>query len=173
MTSLWSEFLRELHQPEYVHVLLNPLPVYGLALALLALVLAVIFRSRGARAVALILIVVTAAAAWPVAYFGSAGYDRIYSMSDESAQKWLNWHAYLADRIVWAHSVAAAFSAAALVAVWKYPRWQRLALILTVVAALAAVSLGGFLAFVGGKIRHAEFRSAPPPAWAHTAPDED
>jgi glucan phosphoethanolaminetransferase (alkaline phosphatase superfamily) len=173
MSSLWSEFLGELHQPEYVHVLLNPLPIYGLALALLALALALVFRSREAQAVALILIVVTAAAAWPVAYFGSAGYDRVYSMSDESAQKWLNWHAYLADRIVWAHSIAAAFASAALVALWKYPRVLHPALILTVLAALTAVSLGGFLAFAGGKIRHAEFRHAPPPAWAHTAPDQD
>jgi glucan phosphoethanolaminetransferase (alkaline phosphatase superfamily) len=173
MSSLWSEFLRELHQPEYVHVLLNPLPVYGLALALLALALALIFRSREAQAVALILIVIAAASAWPVAYFGSAGYDRVYSMSDESAQKWLNWHAYLADRIVWAHSTAAVLAAAALAALWRFTRWQRLALVLTIAAALIAVSLGGFLGYVGGKIRHAEFRHAPPPAWAHTEPDGD
>lgn len=173
MSSLWSEFLRGLHQPEYVHVLLNPLPVYGLAMGLLALLLALVFRSRGAQAVALILIVVTAIAAWPVAYFGSAGYDRVYSMSDESAQKWLNWHVYLADRIVWAHYVAAVLAAATLAGLWKFPRWHRLALILTVVATLAAVSLGGFLAFAGGKIRHGEFRHGPPPAWAHTAPDKD
>ena len=32
---------------------------------------------------------------------------------------------------------------------------------------------GGFLAFVGGKIRHPEFRQGPPPAWAHTTPAED
>jgi hypothetical protein len=173
MFSLWSEFLLELHQPEYVHVLLNPLPIYGLALALLASILALVLRNREAQTVALILIVLTAAAAWPVSYFGSAGYDRVYSMSDESAQKWLNWHAYLADRIVWAHTVAAALAAITLAARWKFPRWQHPALILTLAATVTAVGLGGFLGFVGGKIRHAEFRHEPPPAWAHTAPDED
>lgn len=173
MTTLWTEFLRELHQPEYVHVLLNPIPVYGLALALIALVLALIFRSREAQAVALILIVLTAASAWPVAHFGSAGYDRVYSMSDGAAQKWLNWHAHLADRIVWAHYTAAALSIVALAALWKFPRWHRPALILTLAAALIALGLGGFLAFVGGKIRHSEFRNGSPPAWAHTTADED
>jgi glucan phosphoethanolaminetransferase (alkaline phosphatase superfamily) len=173
MSSLWSEFLSSLHQPEYVHALLNPLPIYGLALGLLALVLALVSRSREAQAIALVLIVVTAAAAWPVAYFGSAGYDRVYSMSDESAQKWLNWHAYLADRIVWAHFVAAALAAVTLAGLWRFPRWHRPALISTLVAALVALTLGGFLAFAGGKIRHSEFRHAPPPAWAHTAPDVD
>ncbi len=173
MSSLWSQFLSDLHQPEYVHVLLNPLPVYGLAMGLIALILALIFRNREAQAVALILIVATAAAAWPVAYYGSAAYDRVYSMSDEAAQKWLNWHAYLAGRIIWAHSIAAVLAAAALAALWRYPRWHRPALILTLVATLAALTLGGFLGFTGGKIRHSEFRNALPPAWAHTGPDAD
>jgi hypothetical protein len=173
MSLLWSEFLRGLHQPEYVHVLLNPLPIYGLAMGLLTLVMALVFRDRRTQAVALALIVMTAAAAWPVAHYGSAGYDRVYSMSDASAQKWLNWHAHLADRIVWAHYAAAALATATLAGLWKFPRWHRPALILTLVATLAALSLGGFLAFVGGKIRHAEFRHDSPPAWAHTAPDED
>jgi len=173
MFSLWSEFLHGLHQPEYIHVLLNPLPIYGLAMALLTLVLALVFRNRGAQGIALALIVVTATAAWPVAYYGSAGYDRVYSMSDASAQKWLNWHAYLADRIVLAHYVAAALASVTLAGLWRFPRWHRPTLILTVVATLTAVSLGGFLAFVGGKIRHAEFRHDSPPAWAHTAPDGD
>ena len=173
MPYLWSEFLRELHQPEYVHVLLHPLPIYGLALALAALVMALVLRNRGAQGIALGLIVVTALAAWPVHYFGSAGYDRVYSMSDEWAQKWLNWHAYLADRIVWAHFVAAALALVALAGLWKFPRLHRPALVLTLVATLVAVTLGGFLAFVGGKIRHSEFRHSSPPAWAHTAPDED
>ena len=173
MSALWSDFLRSLHQPEYVHVLLNPLPVYGLALGLLALLVALLVRSRGAQSVSLGLIVISAMAALPVAYYGSAGYDRVYSMSDESAQKWLNWHAYLADRIVWAHYSTAILAAVTLAGLWKFPRWHRLALIGTVAAAVAAIGLGGFLAFVGGKVRHSEFRHAPPPAWAHTAPDQD
>ena len=176
MSSLWSEFLRELHQPEYVHVLLNPLPVYGLAMALLALVLALIFRSREAQAVALILIVLTAVAAWPVSYFGSAGYDRVRSMSDESAQKWLNWHVYLADRIVWAHFAAAALAAVALATLWKFPRWHRPVLILTLVTALTAVGLGGFLAFAGGRsaTRNSATIPRPPGPIPHrTATDSD
>jgi len=173
MSSLWSDFVRTLHQPEYVHVLLNPIPIYGLAMGLLALVSALIARNRTAQAIALGLIVLTAAAAFPVAHYGSAGYDRVYSMSDESAQKWLNWHAYLADRIVWAHCVAAVLAAVTLVGLWKYPRWHRPALVCTIIAAVAAIGLGGFLAFAGGKVRHSEFRHAPPPVWAHTAPDTD
>ena len=173
MQSLWTEFLAALRQPEYVHVLLHPLPIYGLAAGVFSLLVALIIRSRSGQAIALLLILLTAASAWLVAHFGGAAYDRVYAMSNEPAQKWLNWHVYLADRIVWVHYATSAFAAAALISLWKFPRLHRLALGLTTVAAVIALGLGGFLAFVGGKIRHGEFRHGPPPAWAHTAADED
>jgi hypothetical protein len=173
MQSLWTDFFAALRQPEYVHVLLNPLPIYGLAAGVFSLGVALIARSRGGQAIALLLILLAAAAAWPVAHYGSAGYDRVYSMANESAQKWLNWHVYLADRIVWGYYATAALAALTLIGLWKFPRLHRVALVLTLVGALTALGLGGFLAFAGGKVRHSEFLHGPPPAWAHTAPDED
>jgi peptidoglycan/LPS O-acetylase OafA/YrhL len=173
MQSLWAEFLAALRQPEYVHVLLHPLPIYGLAAGVFSLLLALVFRSRPGQAIALVLIVLTAASAWLVAHYGHAGYDRVSAMSSGDAQEWLNWHKHLGERIVWVHYATAALAAAALLSLWKFPRLHRLALILTLVGALAALGLGGFLALVGGKIRHSEVRHGPPPAWAHTAADED
>jgi uncharacterized membrane protein len=161
--SLWTQFLHELRQPEYVHVLLNPLPIYGLAAGFFSLVMAWAARSRAAQAGALTLILFTALAAWPVAHFGHAAYDRVYAMSGTPAQQWLDWHAYLAGRIVWVYYATAALAAGALFCLWRVPRWRRLSLALTLVVALAAIGLGGFLAFVGGKIRHSEFRDGPPP----------
>ncbi|HUJ44471.1 MAG TPA: hypothetical protein VLW52_12785 [Opitutaceae bacterium] len=173
MQLLWTEFWGALRQPEYVHVLLHPLPIYGLVAGVFSLGVALVARSRGGEATALLVMLLTAASAWLVAHFGHAGYDRVYAMSNDAAQKWLNWHAYLAERIVWAYYVAAALSAAALAGLWKFPRLHRPALTLSIVAALVALGLGGFLSFVGGKIRHSEFRQGDPPAWAHTtaAPD--
>ena len=173
MQALWTDLLRNLSRPEYVHILLNPLPVYGLAAGFLSLVVALAARSRGGQGVALLLILLAAASAWPVAHYGEAAYDRVYSMSDAAAQQWLNWHANLADYILWADSLAAALAAAALAGLWKFPRLHRWALPLTAVGAVVALGLGGFLAFVGGKIRHAEFRHGPPPSWANTAAGED
>jgi uncharacterized membrane protein len=173
MQSLWTEFLAALRQPEYVHVLLHPLPIVGLAAGVFSLAVALLTRSRSGQAIALLLMLVTAAAAWPVAHFGHAAYDRVYAMSNDAAQQWLNWHEHLADRIVWAHHATAGLAAVALLGLWKFPRLHRAALALTAVAAVVALGLGGFLAFVGGKIRHPEFRHGPPPAWAHTEPDED
>ncbi len=173
MQSLWADFLKDLGQPEYVHVLLNPLPVYGLAAGLFSLLLALLFRSRSGQAIALVLILLTSASAWPVAHYGEAAYDRVYSMSYAGAQKWLNWHAYLGERIVWVYYLAAVAAAVALAGLWKTPRWHRAALWITVALSAVSLGLGGFLSFVGGKIRHDEFRHGAPPAWAHTAPQKD
>ncbi len=59
-------FLRDLQQPEYVHVLLNPLPVYGLAIGLIGLIVALCLRSRRAQITSLLLIFIAAG-------FGVAG----------------------------------------------------------------------------------------------------
>jgi hypothetical protein len=67
-------FFDALSQPEYVHVLLNPLPVYGLATGVLGLVLAMALRSRTAQVVALIIILICAASAWPVYQYGEGAY---------------------------------------------------------------------------------------------------
>ena len=161
--SLWTQFLHELKQPEYVHVLLNPLPVYGLAMGLLALVLAALARNRGAQVLALTLILVAALSVWPTAHFGEGGYDRVYAMSNQQAQQWLAWHAQLADWVVWIHSIVAALAAGALLSLWRWPRGERWLLGTTLVATVIALALAGFLAFVGGKVRHSEFRDGPPP----------
>ena len=62
--------LRGLRQPEYVHVLLNPLPVYGLLIAWIGLIIAVVLKSRRAQIATLVLVFITSLSAWPVYEFG-------------------------------------------------------------------------------------------------------
>jgi hypothetical protein len=76
-----------LSKPEYVHVLLNPLPVYGLAVGVLGLVIALLLRTRAARVTAFALVMLSAASAWPVYQYGEAGYDRVKAMVDEDGLK--------------------------------------------------------------------------------------
>jgi uncharacterized membrane protein len=173
MQALWLQFWQELHQPEYVHTLLLPIPIYGLAAGLFALVVGLLARSRSAQGAALLLIALCASAGWLVVHFGHLGYDRVYSMADGTAQKWLNWHQHLGDRFIWGLTATALLAIGALVGQWKAPRLHRIALPLTLLGAAASLVLVGFLAFVGGKIRHSEFRDGPPPAWADTSVDED
>ena len=69
-----ATLLQDLSRPEYIHVLINPLPVYGLAMGCLGLVVAVLLRSRRAQIATLAIILVTAASAWPVKEFGEQAY---------------------------------------------------------------------------------------------------
>ncbi|MET0222853.1 MAG: hypothetical protein ABW346_00550, partial [Terrimicrobium sp.] len=75
-------FLKGVDQPEYIHVLINPLPVYGLAMGLIGLIIGLTLRSREARTSALALILIAAASAWPVLHYGQQGYDRVKAMAD-------------------------------------------------------------------------------------------
>lgn len=158
-----NAFLRALEQPEYVHTLLNPLPVYGLGLGVLALIVAISLRSRPAQVTAIAVIFVAAGSAWPVAHFGNEAYDRVLSMSDEAGSAWLAAHAHRADRFVWCFYALALLSAVALFLPVKFPKSAKLLTISTLILSLVSLGAGGYIAYAGGKIRHREFRNEPPP----------
>ncbi|MEP6937574.1 MAG: hypothetical protein ABI871_05840 [Chthoniobacterales bacterium] len=163
--------LRDLRQPEYIHTLINPLPIYGLTVALLGLVVALFMRSRRGQIIALVLVFVTASSAWPAAYFGEEAYDRVLSMADETGQAWLEEHARRADDLVLIFYALAAVSAMAIVVPRKWPRTALPLTLATVALALCSLGAGGYIAYAGGKIRHREFRNAaPPPRKAEAEP---
>jgi hypothetical protein len=156
-------FLKGLEQPEYIHVLLNPLPVYGLAIGLLALMIALALRSREARSVALALILIAAASAWPVLHYGQQGYDRVKGMSDNQGEQWLDEHMRRGEQLIYVFYALGALALASIGAEWKRAK-AALALTITT-STLAAVTLGiaGYIAYAGGHIRHKEFRFEPAP----------
>lgn len=160
---MMETILRDLRQPEYIHTLINPLPIYGLTIALLGLLIALFMRSRRGELVALVLVFVTAASAWPAAHFGEEAYDRVLSMADEPGQAWLEAHEDRADDLVPIFYVLAAVSAAAIVLPRKWPRTALPLALATVVVAFCSLAAGGYIAYAGGKIRHREFRNAAPP----------
>jgi hypothetical protein len=157
------EFFQQLKQPEYVHVLLNPIPVYGTLCGIVALIVALVLRSRPAQIVAYVIVILSTLSAWPVSEYGEAAYDRVYSMSNADGQAWLKVHANRANRGVYAFYATAAVAAAALVLPWKLPRMQTRLAVATLVFALVALAVGGWIAHAGGQIRHSEFRVGPPP----------
>lgn len=155
--------LRELRQPEYIHVLINPLPVYGLAMGLIGLIIAFFLKSRRAQVVTLIIILITAASAFPVYEFGQQAYDRVLSMADEPGQAWLDEHQGRAEGLIWFFYGLAALSAVALVAARKWPRSATPLVISVILLSIVTLGCGGYIAYAGGKIRHREFRNVPPP----------
>jgi hypothetical protein len=156
-------FLRALRQPEYVHVLLNPLPVYGLLVSWIALVAALISKSRQAIIVTLVLVFITSISAWPVYEFGEQGYDRVLAMTDDDGHAWLDEHQDRAEKLIYLFYVVAAVSAAAIIVPLRWPKSS--VPFAVSVALLAAITLGSgcYIAYAGGKVRHREFRNEPPP----------
>jgi hypothetical protein len=153
--------LRDLRQPEYLHVLLNPLPIYGLAAGLLALFVALLLRNRQARITGFIVIIVCSASAWPVHELGEQAYDPVLSMSDDQGQAWLQSHKARAEKLIVLFYVLAAAAVAGLVASWKSDKLSFIAAILVLVLGLTTLGAGGYIAYAGGRIRHREFRNGP------------
>ena len=158
-----EHLLRELQQPEYLHVLLNPLPVYGLGIALFGLIAATYLRSRGAQLAALVLIFASTSAVWPVMHHGDQAYDRVLAMADEPGQAWLKAHVHRADKFVYLFYATALLSVCAIFVPKKWPRSATPLLIATMLLAIFSLGAGTYIARAGGKIRHREFRSTPPP----------
>ena len=155
--------LKGLEQPEYVHVLLNPLPVYGLAIGLVGLIVGLALRSRAARCSALFIILIASASAWPVSEYGQQGFDRVKVMSDSDGEKWLEEHMRRAEELVYAFYALAALALVSIGAEWKRSRVGLPPFIVTLVLTLICLGIGGYIAYAGGHIRHKEFRFEPAP----------
>ena len=156
-------FLRALRQPEYVHVLLNPLPVYGLLISSIALIAALISKSRRAHIVTLILVFITSISAWPVYEFGEEGYDRVLAMTDDDGHAWLDEHQDRGQKVIYLFYVVAALSAAAIIIPLRWPKSSVPLALVVVLLGAAALASGCYIAYAGGKIRHREFRNEPAP----------
>ena len=156
--------LRDLRQPEYIHVLINPLPIYGLAMGLLGLSIALFLRSGRGQIVTLIIVLICAASAWPVYEFGEEAYNRVLTMADEPGQAWLDEHKDRGEDLIWFFYALAVLSAIALFAPRIWPRSAPALLIAVLLLGVVTLGCGGYVAYAGGKIRHREFRNVPPPA---------
>ena len=156
-------FVRGLQQPEYVHVLLNPLPVYGLLISWIALIAALISKSRRAHIVTLILIFVTSISAWPVYEFGEEGYDRVLAMTDDDGHAWLDEHQARGQKLIYVFYALAVLSAAAIVVPLRWPKSSVPLVVAVLLLGAAALASSCYIAYAGGKIRHREFRTEPAP----------
>src|SRR5689334_19354599 len=153
-----ATLLRDLQQPEYIHVLINPLPVYGLAGGLIGLFIAICQRSRRATIATLAIIVVSAASAWPVYEYGERGHDRVLTLADNDGRAWLAEHKQRAEHVIWLFYALALLSAVGLTAPVKWPKSSVPIAAAVLVLGVASLRAGGYIAYAGGRIRHSEFR---------------
>jgi disulfide bond formation protein DsbB len=156
-------FVRGLRQPEYVHVLLNPLPVYGLLVALVGLAIALLLKNRRAQIATLLLVFITSISAWPVYEFGQQGYDRVLAMTDDDGHAWLDEHQDRAQKLIYLFYAVAVLSLAAVIVPIRWPKSSAPLAIVVFLLGATTLACGCYIAYAGGKIRHREFRTEPAP----------
>src|SRR5438128_6300973 len=159
-----NTFFQHLRDAEYMHVLLNPLPVYGLAFVTLALALALLLRNYRVSAAALVLVFVGAISAWPVYQYGESAYDRVKSMSDPAGEQWLDEHMARGEEMIWLFYVLAGVAAIGVGAVLKWPRTSFAITVGTLVLAGVTLGTGGYISYAVFCLKKKKFRfEAPPP----------
>jgi mono/diheme cytochrome c family protein len=152
-----------LPQSEYFHVLINPLPIYGLATAALVLAGALTLRNRPAQLLALAMVFLCAASAWPTYVAGEKAYYRVYPTVDSEGQQWLDVHKRRGEKLIYVFYALAAVALSAALIPAKAPKTAFPLASLTLIMALISLAAGGWIGKAGGKIRHPEFRHEPPP----------
>jgi len=147
-------------KPEYLHVLLNPIPTHVLPVGIALLAAAIYFRNRELSYAGLFVIIASCAIAFPVYELGEKAYDRMAARADDDGQNWLDEHSRRAERLVPLFYVEAVLAATAALALRKDRRSQRMLLSATLVFGGLLMATGGYVAYAGGKVSHLEFRPA-------------
>jgi len=151
-------------QPEYAHVLLNPLPVYGVGIGVVALCFALLFRSGPAKLTALCIITVSSFSAWPVSILGHKAHARLEEKLSSDSNKWMQYHEETANTAVIVALAAAIISAGALlIPARKFPKAAVALTVLSLLSAVGSLAMSGRASHAGGRIRHEEFRTEAPP----------
>jgi hypothetical protein len=153
-----------LKKPEYIHVVLNHLPIYGTMLGALALAISLILRSRAAQIMALILTLIAGASAHPVFVTGQRSYKTIRGVSDDAGADWLDEHMDRAEKTIGAFYFLTTLAIAGLLVPIKWPKSAVLLAALTLVVAILCSGIAVYIAQAGGRVRHPEFRPSETPS---------
>jgi hypothetical protein len=147
-----------LRKPEYIHVVLNHLPIYGTILGALALAISLILRSRAAQVTALIITLIAGASAYPVFVTGQRAYKAIRSLADDAGADVLDEHMDRAEKTIGVFYFLAALAIAGLLVPIKWPKSAVPLAALTLVVAILCSGIAVYIAQPGGRVRHPEFR---------------
>jgi hypothetical protein len=144
--------------PEYIHVIINHFPIEGLLIAVIALFMAILARSKPAKNLALVLVIISSLSIWPVYHFGDKAYDRINKNTDDDGTGWLDEHEHRAKTGLYFYYGLALFAAAGLIAT-RHPGKLSTTITLSIlIYAASMVAVGGWIAYAGGRIIHVELR---------------
>ena len=161
-----SMFLSNLKKPEYIHVLINPVPIFGMGLGLLFLFIAWFRPAEGLATAGLVIVIATGLVTYPTVNLGQKAYDRMYETLPLEGQMWLDVHMDRAEKFQYLFYLAAALAGATLWTRKNRPVAARRLMLATMASSGLCAAVVGLIAHAGGKVNHPEFREGPPPAGA-------
>lgn len=158
--------------PAHLHLMLNHIPIIGIAMASFSIFIGILAQSRTTIATGLLATLLCAAAMPTIMESGSKAAHAFKEGSllpplDEAGKAALHMHASRADKttpVVYASALLAVLALLALIKFPKAARWIAAAVLL---GNGAAVLLAIWTADAGGRIRHKELR--PPTPWDEPA----
>ena len=156
-----NEILSMMHhmsQPEYVHVLLNPMPLYGMAAGAFLLVWSRWRHPEEFPEGTLTWIILVSIVTGLAVYFGEQGYENVGAIADAHGNRWLAHHKARAETLMYIFYLAGACALGSLWARRRRPLWSRRLVSVTLVLTFLSIGAAGWISHAGGQIMHAEFR---------------
>lgn len=158
--------LSHIKYPDYIHVLINPFPLFGMAIGVGLLLVSLYTRSSGAREASLALIVIAGIVTLVTIKSGQGGYDRVYDTLPMESQQWLDVHMARAERLQYLFYGTSLVALISIISTRRRMDARRVLAFLTLLGGIACVAVAGWISHAGGQVRHMEFREGPPPAGA-------
>ena len=150
--------MHHLSQPEYVHVLLNPMPLYGMAAGAFLLVWSRLRNPDEFPEGALLWIILTAIITGVAVYFGIQGYENVGAVADAHGNRWLAHHKARALSLMYVFYLAGISALGTLVSQRYKPRLAKGLVWLTLFLTIASIGAASWISHAGGQVIHAEFR---------------
>jgi len=160
MTELWFEISEN---PAYRHILLNHLPITGLAVSACVLAWAIWENRWRSLVFGLLLCLATSASGILVMQSGDAAYPFLFDQLDGAGQAWLDDHVALAERWGRALPTNALLATIALGIGARRASLRRYASAVVLCTTLGSLAAASVIATAGGQVRHSEFRFSSAP----------
>jgi hypothetical protein len=150
--------MHHLSQPEYVHVLLNPMPLYGMAAGAFLLVWSRIRHAEEFPEGVLIWIILVAMITGLAVYFGEKGLENVGVIADAHGNRWLARHKERAETLMYIFYLTGFSALGALFTQRRKPHVARRLVWVTLLLTFASMGAASWISHAGGQVMHAEFR---------------
>ena len=156
-----KEILMMMHhmsQPEYVHVLLNPMPLYGMAAGAFLLVWSRLRHPEEFPEGVLIWIILVAMITGLAVYFGEKGLENVGVIADAHGNRWLARHKERAETLMYIFYLTGFSALGALFTQRRHPLATLRLVWITLLLTFASMGAASWISHAGGQVMHAEFR---------------